>query len=727
MLQIIIGRIGAMGNKAVRIFGSLLFVFILVLALFGCAEGELEFVSGMPKIYVDGAELRFASDDNVILRAAVGESSFGEDISASIRVELLDAVSKVVFSGSGCEAQSVGTLASGTYVASYVLEHGGLTARASYLITVMDKDTIIPVIDAPATYVRVFVGEEHTITPVRATDPTEGELSSSVLVRIETADGKTVLADTAADKANVYKFGTAGEYRVIYTCKNAKGREAVPAEYGVTVMGTTSNGIAIDGEICETEYAAIPSYRTGLGGNAVFYFHQDDSYLYVAAIVTDATLTVLDSKAVETKLNTSDGIELVFDPQNCKQLNAKGTSCFRIRISADGSVMTYVPAKSGTAWQSGGLNMNDNFAVKMHGTVSKAGVTKATDAIATDRDVGYTVELRIPWSYFGYNKNPMKETSFKDDFIGVCFGHRDVSNPQYRYTYAGVTQSGDNIQNNTFYNGMHYIGRDEVATQGLNPLYYCKLYLRGDAFGVNPVTYSDALILDGYMEESFWGDAQVIPYGTTTAGAAVDARVKYDENGIYIGVGIADTQMIAEPRSFHGSRGIKFSDRIDLRIVDEATLLTESLPKAEKGADNFTNGKIIFLDPLGAAQMHMLQQASGRTLVQLPFAYATDTHGTVGYSQNGDTWDADGVFIADTDINDIDKGWSIELFIPWSTIGMEYPADGKTAKFGVLVSIMDRNASANGVSYKNSSVTSVGRAHSIINDPSSYFTVEVEG
>ena len=32
---------------------------------------------------------------------------------------------------------------------------------------------------------------------------------------------------------------------------------------------------------------------------------------------------------------------------------------------------------------------------------------------------------------------------------------------------------------------------------------------------------------------------------------------------------------------------------------------------------------------------------------------------TVGYSQNGNTWDADGVFVADTDINDIDEGWSV--------------------------------------------------------------------
>lgn len=230
--------------------------------------------------------------------------------------------------------------------------------------------------------------------------------------------------------------------------------------------------------------------------------------------------------------------------------------------------------------------MNGNYSVKVNGTVSVAGVTKANDASASDIDEGYTVEIRIPWSYFGFDKNPITSGSLANDFIGIAFGHRDVKSPQYRYSYAGVTQSGDNIQNNSFYNGMHYIGRDEVATSGLNPLYYSRLYLRGNALGVDLVNYSDYLILDGYMEDEFWSDAQTIPYGLTTAGAEVDARVKYDTNGIYIGVFVADSQLVAEPRSFHGSRGIKYNDRLDLRIADSETLLTESMPKAVKGEEN---------------------------------------------------------------------------------------------------------------------------------------------
>ena len=422
-------------------------ILLLTSMLFGCSESELAFTSGMPKLVVDKAELRFASDDSVILRAATGKSSAGDDISARIQVSLVDSMSKNVFSGKGDQPQNVGTLVGGTYVATYTLEDGGLTDSASYLVTVVDKSHIIPVIDAPATDMRIFVGQEFQISSAKATDPMEGDVSSSLFVHIEDASGKTVLAETSASKECTYKFETAGEYKVIYTCVNSKGRAAAPVSYNVTAMGSTNNGITIDGEIREMEYAAIPSHRTGLGGNAVFYFHQDDDYLYVAATVTDTTLTVLDSKSYESKLNTSDGIELVFDPQNCGQLNVKDTSCFRIRISADGSVLTYVPAKSGTAWQNGSLKMNGNFAVKVNGTVSKTGATKATDPSAIDRDAGYTVEMRIPWSHFGFSNNPMKDTSFAADYIGICFGHRDVSNPQYRYTYAGVTESGNNIQN----------------------------------------------------------------------------------------------------------------------------------------------------------------------------------------------------------------------------------------------------------------------------------------
>ena len=691
------------------------------------AEQGPDLLAGMPAILVEQTELILGSDDTVTLRAATGRSSSGEDISADIEVVLLDCVSNVVFSGKGDAAQEIGTLDGGTYIAVYTLEDGGLTDSTGYFVTVVNSENIVPGIDAPTTDVRMFVGQTLKISSARASDPIEGDISSALRVRIETADGKTVFPDAPADRTNTYTFSAPGEYRVVYTCHNSKGKEAPTAGYAVTVRGSTASGILLDGRIEELEYAKIPSYRTGLGGNAVFYFHQDENYLYIAAEITDTTLTVRKVASAEGVIDYSDGIELLFDPQNSKALNAKGTNCVRIRIAADGSILTYTPAKSGTAWKAADLPMSGNYAVKTSGTVSLVGVTKEADAIASDLDVGYTVEARIPWKHLGFDKNPAQNTAASEYYMSMAFGHRDVSSPQYNYTFGNVTSGGVGSGNNCFYNGMHYKGRAEVATQGLCPLYYEKLYLGGENLGVNPVVYSEDIILDGYMEDSFWSDAKPISYGTTSAGSPVDAFVKTDESGVYLGVYIHDAQMVAEPRSFHSYQGIKYNDRLDLRIVDEMSMYEESLPSAVSGKPNITNGKILFMDPTGAAQMHMLQAASGRSLAQLPYAYATVTNGTVGYSQNGNLWNADGTFIADTNIDDTDAGWGVEVFVPWSTLGMSYPKAGDTAKIAVFVSILDRNADPTGAAMRHSLVSATGRARSATGNPSSYSVVEIEG
>ena len=726
-----------MDRKSKPLFAISILLILIAGVLSGCGasseivgsvdQGPVFAAHGMPKITVDREEAFFTSDDTVVLRAATGIATDGTDLSQDIKVVLLDAMSKEVFTGTGNTEQTVMPLSGGTYIAVYTLEQGGLVTETSYCITVIASELVLPVIEAPSTDARLFTGQPIRLSSARAFDKTEGDVSSWVKVHVEDASGRVVFAEKNADQTYTYTPEAPGEYKVVYTCKNMKGKAAEPAGYAVTVMGTTASGIVLDGKITETEYAAIPAYRTGLGGNIVFYFHQDEEYLYIAANVKDTTLTAYEHPSPEMRLNTSDGIELLFNPENNTQLNAKGTKCLRIRIGADGSVLTYTPSQNGKSWQDAKLNMQGNFAVATDGTFSYAGKTKATDASAADPDAGYTIETRIPWKHLGYAKNPMQSTAFSYDYIGVAFGHRDVSSPQYYYAYMGTSQSGSAGQNNTFYNGMHYIGRDEVATGGLCPLYYPKLYLRGESLGVNPVVYTDDILLDGYMEDTFWSDATVIPYGKTGAGAEVDARIKTDAYGIYIGVYIEDGQMVAEPRSFHGSRGIKFNDRLDLRILDENSLTLTALPKAVSGKTNITNGKILFMDPLGSAQMHMLQAASGRGLAQLPFAYATMTNGTVGYSKNGNLWNSEGEFIADTDIGDIDRGWGVEVFLPWSTIGMQYPEAGKTAKIGILVSILDRNADSLGAVITNSSISQVGRAHSVISSPDSYYVIEIAG
>ncbi len=674
---------------------------------------------GVPVLKLSDSEASFSVDGNVMLRAAAAESSSGDDISADLKVLLLDCNSTVLFNGNGNTEQNAGKLGRGTYTAVYSVENGGLVNTAIYRITVLDSAYVYPTITAPTADVFAFKGQSLRISSAEAHDPLEGDVSHRLNVRIEDASGKTVFAEASAAKSYTYTFAEAGEYRVIYSCTNSNGKAAKDGGYKVTVLGTTSNGIEIDGKINEAEYGAFPSYRTGLGGNVLVFFSKDAEYLYIAARITDTTLIKSNAAATEALLNGSDGLEIMLDPENSTALNLKNTSCVRIRVGVSGDVITYSAKKKSTAWEESSLYRSCLVAVSTDGTVSVAGITKASDSAASDTDECYVVEMRIPWKELGFSGDP----SEKLDHIGIAFGHRDVSSTQYFSSYGDVTATDKSYRNNCYYNGMHQYGSKDVANAGIAPAYYQKLYISGENLGVNPVTYSSEIILDGYMEREFWADAEQIPYAETSAGSEVYAFAKADRYGVYVGVYIEDSQLVAEPRGFHSYQGIKYNDRLDLRFVDAESMSLEGMPKAVKGQNNIINSKIIFLDPLGSAQMQMLQAASGRCVAQLPFAYATAANGTVGYNKDGNGWDGDGVFIADTDVDDVDGGWGVEVFMPWSTLGMEYPENGKT-EVGILVSIYDRGADAAGAAIVNSRRALTGRAKSVISRPDTYYVLE---
>lgn len=662
--------------------------------------GEIPaYTEGKPTISVD-VSADSSTSSSVTLRAAAGATAGGEDISASVRVVLYDSKNVTKFEGAGNVAQTVEGLADGTYTVVYTLEHEGRSADpAQYILTVATGGDLKPFLSAPLTDVTVFEGENVSISTANASDLIDGDLSDKVEYRIERSDGVQVAAKTAATALSYYRFDEAGEYRVIYSVESERGKEADEAGFDVHVLTPKSGDIVLDGVIDEGAYLTVPAHRGGLGGNVTYRFYSDSEALYIGAAVSDYNLIGGDGTDATTKLNLSDGLEFYFDPGDTNEGLITSTNSFRIRVGVDGTTASYVANTANDQWKAGSFDLSDKVAVKTNGTLSVNGKTAADAAEFLDEDTGYTVEMKLPWSFFGYDGAPSEDAAYGKDYIRIGLGQRDVKHTQIR---SGFYQMNDanaaQGANNVFYNGMNFGGRPKVATEGLHPGFYSYLYLTGESLGIDPVSYEEDVVLDGFMENSFWADAQAIPFNTTSQGAAVTAKIKVTQSGVFVGVWIDDGQVVSDARSFLNNYGINCNDSIDIRITVNEERTEDALIVATN--KRITDSKIVILDASGAAYMQMLQPVGIlRTLVQKPFAYGVMVNGTVGRSAHNDLWTDLNAFIADKNIGDIDNGWGIEIFMPWSTLNVTAPSEGDEVEIGCLLAIYDRGTDLTNASW----------------------------
>lgn len=682
-----------------------------------------------PVIRVDTSYASFYEDEGGSTRAAEGYDEVDKDLTDSVRVSVTDYEGEAVFSGVGGAEHALTGLAVGTYTVSYSLENSaGLSAEEkSYRLTVVSSANIAPELHAPTKDYSLFVGETLAIAPATAEDYEDGERAVSYELR---AAGGSVLSSGTADRVHRYTFTEAGSYTVEYTAEDTEGVQ-VSADYAVTVTAVTESGIVMDGIVNEKEYFAIPSYTLGVSGNTTYRFIAADEGLYIGAVVSDRNLLYSDLAAADAKLNNSDGLEFAFDPKDtdASYLNWDQSACdalFRVRIGVDGTVAYYEPA-----WCSGGATTSDQWmlvqdelnegflsAVHTEGTLA----VKGSDD-TTAEDTGYSAELFLPWEMFGWTSRPDLDGSYGKEYIRIGLGQRDVTHATLYNTY-NAQNSDPNSRNNICFNGMNVSGRPKVASEGLHPGLYSRLYVAGDLLGVNPVSREgDEVVLDGCMSEGFWADATQIPMPDTSQGAVAETRLKTTQNGIYIGVWANDGNLTAsDAAAAVNNYGIAGNDMIDVRVISgEEMDLTALVPYA---GNEQTDGKILLFDPAGSMLMGMVHQMGiNRTLRQLPIEYGIYTDGTVAYSAGRDGWLSDNRFIADTNDRDADGGWGVEVFLPWETVGLQAPsAANPEVKFKVLAAVYDRNpADVTGAAwvYSYRSLTSVAKSDPT--NPSSYF------
>lgn len=680
-----------------------------------------------PVITVDTSEQSFTDEENVVLRAAKGDDGYGADISASITVELLDSTETVRFNGAGNTENNVGMLVPGTYTVRYSLENEhGKTDGKTYLITVVAAPNIAPVISAPEKDYTIFAGQSLLISSASAYDEEDGDISDDVKVTVLDGEGAVVVEEREATTF-AHTFATAGQYKVVYGVRDSKGALAEEKAFNVTVNPTTDT-MNIDGDVNEAQYNTFNNYVGGIGGQVTFRFYADDNGLYIGAVVKDTNLIASADSDLENRLNLMDGLEFSFNPFDARRADIKNTKCFRIRIGIDGSYKTYVPNNTDDKWKDGSMDLTGKFAVKTNGTVVYNKQTSMTEANATDVDTGYSVELFLAWTDFGYTGRPnSQDCNYLKDYIRVNFGHRNVTNTEVRSDYRApnAADAATASANNIFYNETNFNGRPLVSVQALHPDLYHFLRINDSnpkMLGINPCLVSEDVVLDGYMEESFWKDAINVPSKPAAGGGQVIIKVKVIQSGIYVGVYVEDSNIVAEPRGFLNNYGINCNDCIDVRLVPSTEYDNTSLIAPATKAR--TDGKIIQFDPTGAAYMGMLHPVGiNRVMMSNPLKYGVAVNGTIGHSATDGKWSsANNAFVADTDIDDTDTGWGIEMFVPWTTLNLTAPAEGSTVDFAVLVTVYDRGATIDGASWTSSCQDDSGSVATNTN-PGTYYRI----
>lgn len=686
-----------------------------------------------PVITVDRENVNVYVDAEITTKIARGYDEYDKDISAEVDVRVTDCLDKEVFSGDGNTENVLKNLAVGTYSVDYSLKNSaGIAAEpAGYLLTVVANDNTAPMITAPKKDYRLKTGEAHVVPAATAEDYEDGELPVTYVV--ENADGAAV-ANGKADVPVLYTFTEAGSYTVMYSCEDSEGVKA-SSSYKVEVVGVTEDGIIIDGVPDEKEYLAVERYVLGVSGNTTYGFIVTDGGLYVSADVDDVNLIASNLTDKDAKLNNSDGVDFVFDPMdtNAGWLNLSDDCayCFRIRIGVDGTVAYYKPLRF-----NGGDNASDQWklmadedipdgflsAVSVDGTIAVKGERDETTA-----DTGYSVEVFFPWEMFGYVSRPDLDPNYGKEYIRCGFGQRDVTHTTLYNSY-NANCSDPSSRNNICFNGMNVTGRPKASSEGLHLGLYSYLYVAGDMLGVNPCsTGEDPVVLDGCMSEPFWKDATDIPTPESSQGAEVITKLKTTENGIYMGVYVADGDVTANHSSaFVNNYGISGNDMIDVRIISgEEMELSALVPYASQ---TFTDGKIILFDPQGSMLLGMLQQMGvNRTIRQYPLKYGVYVDGDCAYSSTNEIWLSGNQFVADSGNRVTDSGWGIEVFFPWETVGLSAPSENNPeVEFMAMSAVYDRDSdsitNASWV-YSHRSATSISKSDPT--NPSTYFPVKV--
>lgn len=390
-------------------------------------------------------------------------------------------------------------------------------------------------------------------------------------------------------------------------------------------------GITLNGKMTEQAYDAIPSRTAGIKGQLKAQFAADQNGLYVGLSVSDADMRYLGSvgDAGVEKVETDEENDAITEHADSItgsdyvgiSIDVKANRDEVFGISSKTSLLRFDAA--GRFTFSNGDEYGD-WQLKTYGTGSVTGrsdmpkFSYRIDGVALGTDnssepignVGYYAEIFFSWSLLGTSADAIN----KNSTIMYCLEHRDY----------GVDVCTDAV----------------VAA----PSYYNSLTLLGDRKGSNMPVKAPEITIDGKMDEAVWQTATVTNQGNfgekfegETAGEYI-AKAFFGKDGVYLGVNVVDPHLEATEATGGSYKNCGMEMRIYTYDADGVPLVAYK-----------------WLFDLFGPQWHESVE-SGLNSSFAPYAqYKYDIRGTIN------------------DNSDTDEGWGIEMYIPYSHLGITDP------------------------------------------------------
>lgn len=180
--------------------------------------------------------------------------------------------------------------------------------------------------------------------------------------------------------------------------------------------------LTIDGLKNEEQWANASQILTfGSTNQTTLQIYRGELALFCFFSVKDVDIQTVGNNNGDD-VTHGDSVEIYFDFKNDGSSKPQSDD-IQINIGAHGKTRIFV----GSNGQWGSWNGLLDYEIKLHGTLNNA----------TDVDTGYDIELMVPYSQVGIDKNST---------YGVACGHvargKDSTNPDLQYTWGGLTYEG---------------------------------------------------------------------------------------------------------------------------------------------------------------------------------------------------------------------------------------------------------------------------------------------
>lgn len=224
----------------------------------------------------------------------------------------------------------------------------------------------------------------------------------------------------------------------------------------------------------------------------------DDYFFYAGFQVSDQKVTSVNQTFV-SEPQQDDDVEVFIDTAPDAKSAVRTPQTFQMAVSAGGGA--YYSVGTGTAIPKAKLVIDYKYAVSVDGTLNKE----------DDTDVGYTVELAIPWADLGQSAPPRPGTIWGFNVIS-----RDREDPDHpAFAFASLSPNvlaGEDVQNPSKWTKITF-SQPNTGNPSTADMVFCS------KLGEHPIP-----VIDGIMRSSEWIDQGKFHFGSAMIEAAAPTK-----------------------------------------------------------------------------------------------------------------------------------------------------------------------------------------------------------